>query len=173
MIYLNLLLRVLHIGAGVFWAGGAILFAGFVEPNPSALGPAGLPFTQRLAGSSGYSKRMGMAAAVNTLAGAWLLWPRSTGLSPAWFATGFGLSLTLGAITGISAALIGFLVQTPAAARLARVSREVAKAGGPPTQAQVVEISAYQRRMRFGGRLSAVLLALTVIFMAAARYMLF
>jgi len=173
MIYLNLLLPVLHIGAGVFWAGGAIVFAGFVEPNASALGPAGIPFMQRLAGSSGYSKWMGVAAAVNTLAGVWLLWLRSAGFSPSWFATGFGLSLTLGAITGIAGAFVGFLVQAPTAARLGRVSQAVARTGGPPTRAQLAEITACQRRLRFGGRLTAVLLALTVIFMAAARYMLF
>jgi uncharacterized membrane protein len=51
MIYLNPVLRILHVAAGVFWAGGAIVFASFVEPNASALGPAGIPFMQRLAGA--------------------------------------------------------------------------------------------------------------------------
>jgi hypothetical protein len=173
LIYLNLVLRVLHIAAGVFWAGGAIVFAGFVEPNATALGPAGIPFMQRLAASSGYSKWMGVAAAINTLAGVWLLWLRSAGLSPVWFSTGFGLSLTLGAITGIGGALVGFLVQAPTSARLARISQAVAKTGGPPTQAQLAQITASQRRLQFGGRLTALLLALTVIFMAAARYVTF
>jgi hypothetical protein len=173
MIYLNLVLRLLHIGAGVVWAGGTIVFAGFIEPTASGLGPAGFPFMQRLAASSGYSRWMGVAAAVNTLAGVWLLWLRSAGFSSAWFATGFGLSLTLGALTGIGSALIGFLVQAPTSARLGRVSRAVAKTGGPPTKEQVAEISACQARLRTGGRIIAVLLALTVVLMAAARYMLF
>ncbi len=173
MVYLNLVLRVLHIFAGMFWAGGAIVFALFVEPNASALGPAGIPFMQRLAGSSGYAKWMGVAAAVTTLAGAWLLWLRSAGFSSVWFSTGFGLTITLGAITGIGGALVGFLVQAPTSARLGRVSQAVAKTGGPPTQAQLAEIAASQRRLQLGGRLTALLLALTVIFMAAARYMLF
>lgn len=173
MVYLNLVLRVLHIGAGVVWAGGTIAFAGFVEPTASGLGPAGFPFMQRLASSSGFSRWMGLAAIVNTLAGVWLLWLRSAGFSAAWFGTGFGLTLTLGGVSGISAALIGFLVQAPTSARLGRISRAVAKAGGPPTKEQVAEISACQARLRTSGRFSAVLLALTVVFMAAARYMLF
>jgi uncharacterized membrane protein len=173
MLYVNLVLRVLHILAGMFWAGGTIVFAWFIEPNASALGPAGIPFTQRLAASSGFPKWISLSAAVSTLAGAWLLWQSSAGFSAGWFSTGFGLSITLGAITGISAALIGMLVQTPASARLGRLSRAVAQAGGPPTQDQSLEIGLAQRRLRLGGRITAVLLVLTVVFMAAARYMLF
>jgi hypothetical protein len=83
------------------------------------------------------------------------------------------LTLTLGAITGIAGAFVGFGVQAPTSARLGQVSQSVAKAGGPPTQAQLAEIAVCQRRLGFGGRLTAVLLAFTVIFMASARYMLF
>ncbi len=173
MLYVMLVVRVLHIFAGMLWAGGTIVFAGFVEPNASALGPAGIPFMQRLAASSGFPKWMSLSAVVSTLAGAWLLWQSSAGFSPGWFSTGFGLSITLGAIAGISAALIGMIIQSPAASRLGRVSREVGKGGGPPTKEQSVEISVAQARLRLGGRISAVLLVLTVVLMAAARYMLF
>ena len=36
--WLTIVLRVLHIGGGVFWAGGMFVVAGYVEPAATAAG---------------------------------------------------------------------------------------------------------------------------------------
>jgi uncharacterized membrane protein len=45
---LLLLLRILHVGAGVFWVGAFMLLARYVIPATQAAGPAAGPFMQQL-----------------------------------------------------------------------------------------------------------------------------
>ena len=41
-------LRLIHIVAGSFWVGAALMLAVFVEPTVRAVGPAGGQFMQKL-----------------------------------------------------------------------------------------------------------------------------
>ncbi len=45
---LHILLRLVHIGSGVLWVGGSVLFFLFIEPTGSELGPDAEKFMQGL-----------------------------------------------------------------------------------------------------------------------------
>ena len=61
---LYLVLRLIHILAGVSWAGAAVAFAAFVDPSVRASGPSGGPVIQQLV-RSGCSKAMSVATLLN------------------------------------------------------------------------------------------------------------
>ena len=72
-----ILLRLIHIGSGVFWAGTAIMMAAFLEPTVRAAGPEGGRFTQQLTGQSRFSLFMSLSALLNALSRLLLYWPLS------------------------------------------------------------------------------------------------
>lgn len=48
MDWLQLVLRIIHIGAGVVWVGGAALFFFYIEPTVNKLGPDAEKFVDEL-----------------------------------------------------------------------------------------------------------------------------
>jgi hypothetical protein len=171
MLALLLVLRVLHIVGGVFWAGAAFLMAWFVEPAARMAGDAGSRFMQRLSTAGGFSRAMAAAAGTTVLAGLWLTWIVSDGLQEAFFHTGRGLALGLGMLLGIGAFIVGFVMQNRPLRQLQEIGLAVAAAGGPPSPAQASEMEKRTATVRLGGRIVAVLLVITVILMATARYL--
>lgn len=165
-----LILRVLHIVSGTLWVGAAVFVAWMVEPAVHATGPAGGAFMQRLAGPGRLSLYMAASALVTTVTGLFLLWPVSGHLSAAWMTSAHGLSLGLGSLAGILAVILGVTVNSPTANRIGALGREIQAAGGAPTVEQRDTMSRLQHRLSLGGRAGAVLLLLSTIGMAAAKY---
>jgi uncharacterized membrane protein len=64
--------RIVHITAGVAWAGSVFLFVVFVQPSAAAIAPAGAPFIAELLGRRRLVDRLLLFAAV-TIAGGALL----------------------------------------------------------------------------------------------------
>jgi len=168
-----LLLRIVHIFSGVFWAGAAFVFAGFIEPTVRQSGAEGGRFVQRLSSQTRYPVFMGIAAILATGSGLWMFWIDSGRLNSAWLATGTGLALATGGLCGTIAAVIGFTVQFRSTTRLEVLGKTVQGSGAPPTPAQAQEILLLQGRLRASGRWLAGLLAITVLAMATARYLVF
>lgn len=166
-----LVLRLLHIFGGVFWVGGTFMLAGFIEPSVRATGPEGGKFMQRLAGQSGFTQAMSVAAVANVLAGLLLYWRDSGGLQLAWITTGTGLTFTLGGLMGIVAAVIGFGVTGANAGKLAALGKQIAAAGGPPTPAQLSQVQALQEKLRQGGQINTVVMIVVLLCMSLARYL--
>jgi hypothetical protein len=162
-------LRAVHVMAGAFWVGAALMLVAFVAPTARAVGPAGAPFMQRLLGRSRFGEAMGVAGLAATLAGLALLWPASGGLNPAWIASPGGATMLLASLAGVAALAIGIGVNKPSAARLAALGDAVAAAGGP-TPAQAAELARLQRRLRLGGQWGAALLVLATLGMAVASH---
>lgn len=173
MTWLLVLVRGVHILAGVFWAGAAIAFSAFIEPTASASGPEAGRFMQRLAGQSGYPRAMSLAAILSVASGIWLYWRDSAGFRWVWIATGPGISLSVGALAGLGAALVGLIIQSRSSARLAQLAGEIQQAGGPPSEGQRGEMEALRSRLRAGGRVTAILLLISVSGMGLARYLPF
>lgn len=162
-------LRAVHVMAGAFWVGAALMLVAFVAPSARAVGPAGAPFMQRLLGRSRFGEAMGIAGLAATLAGLALLWSSSGGLDPAWVASPGGATMVLASLVGIGALAIGIGVNKPTASRLAALGGALAATGGP-TAAQAAEIAQLQRRLQLGGQWGASLLVVATIGMAVARY---
>jgi len=165
----DLILRVVHIFCGVFWAGAAMLMAGFVSPAISSSGPEGGKFMQQLMGPRRLSTFMSLSGILTVVAGAIMLWRLSNGNLASWFAPGYSASIAIGSLAGIIALVSGHLVQAPTAKKLARIGKELQAAGGPPKPEQLAEVALLQKRLWRGVQAGAILLAIAVLTMAAAR----
>jgi len=165
-----LVLRLLHIGGGVLWAGGVFILAGFIEPTVRALGSDASKFMQRFAGQSGFTQALSIAAIANVLAGILLYWHDSGGLQFVWITTGTGLTFTLGGLAGLGAAIVGFGVSGRAAAQMGELGKQIAAAGGPPAPEKLAQMQTLQRKLRQGGQIGAGLMIVTLLCMSLARY---
>lgn len=161
--------RLVHILAGVFWVGGIVVFAGFLQPTAKALVPEGPRFMQRLL-SGPLAIAMTVAPPLNVLARLLLYWHDSAGLSAIWITTATGLVFTVGGLFGISALAVALSVIRPATLRLDSVSREIQSGGKPPTPEQLGRIDRFQARITLGAIWTAILVSLALAAMATARY---
>ena len=166
-----LVVRIVHIFAGVFWVGAALTFFGFVQPTAKALGPDSQRFMQHIAKKRRFPTIIGIAAALTIIAGSLLYWRDSGGLRLAWITSPSGLDFSVGAVASILAFLLGMGVIGPNADRLVELGQEIAAAGGPPTAAQREELGRIDRRMSAAGKAIMVLLTIAVVAMATARYL--
>ncbi|HEX5936670.1 MAG TPA: hypothetical protein VFZ75_03105 [Actinomycetota bacterium] len=164
-------LRILHIVAGVFWVGAVLFLTLFVAPTGREVGPAAGPFVAHLVGKKRATEAILSAAGLTILAGALMYWRVSDGLDADWIATAPGVSLTVGALCGIAAFVVGVTVVRPTTYGMLAVGREVAEGGGPPTPEQQARLQALQARARTTGRIIVPLLVVAVAAMAAARYL--
>ncbi len=78
-----LLLRLIHIVAGAFWAGAAVAYFFYFAPTAKGLGPAGPKFMQDLVGRHRYPLFMNVSSMLTILAGLALYWFSSGGVSAA------------------------------------------------------------------------------------------
>jgi uncharacterized membrane protein len=100
------ILRVIHIGSGVFWVGGIFTFFLFVQPAAVALGPGGAPFTFQLL----HHRRFGvvlLSAAIVTGTGSGLPISPSTSEAPTRYSpTGTcSLSIPRASVTPVATAI--------------------------------------------------------------------
>jgi uncharacterized membrane protein len=162
-------LRLLHIGAGVFWVGSVFLFVVFVQPSAAAIGPAGAPFLGELLGTRRMVDRIVLLGVVTVLAGLaiyWKDWHNYPSFAD-FVDTAFGKALTVGGLCAIAALLVGAFVTRPGVGRMLALGRQAAEAGGPPSP----EIGAIQRRLKVAARVSFGLLVVAVALMATGRYL--
>ena len=164
-----LILRILHIGFGVFWAGSVFSFVLFITKAVKASGPEGGKFMQQL-GKTGYPIAVLIAALISILAGVLLIAKLSSGFQPAWFTTTYAQVLTTGGVLAIIAFIIGFTVNRPVAARINAISSAMAKAGGPPTPEQIQELGVLRKKLFAASNIIAVLLVFVVLAMSIFRY---
>ena len=162
----QILVRGLHVLAGSFWVGAAIVMAAFLAPAARQAGPPGAAFMRVLNGRARLPQATAAAAVITIVTGAWLLWRASGGFDAAWFATSYGSTLTLGSLAAVLAFAIMLGVQRPAMQRIARLQAAAESSGDGPGP----EMARLQARMTLGGRAGAVLLAFSAVCMAVARY---
>jgi uncharacterized membrane protein len=74
MNYLLITLRIVHIVAGIFWVGGALMMTFFISPTTRATEEAGQKFLGHLMNNLKLSQRLASAAGLSLLAGLWLCW---------------------------------------------------------------------------------------------------
>jgi len=148
-----------------------MMIAGFIEPAVRALGPDGGKFIQRMMGPGRFPVYMTSAGFVTVLSGLAMLWMGSGARVGDWLASGSGRSIVLGSVAGLVAMAIGLSVNAPTAKRMAGLSKEMQAKGGPPSDEQRAELGVLQKRLHIAGRVSALLLMLSVVAMAAAHYL--
>lgn len=172
LVYL-ILLRFIHVVAAVAWAGGSFIFFLFVEPTGKALAPSGMQFIQHMAGKGRFNLFMTVTSILTVLSGLLLFWEASAGHLLAWMGSGPGLIFAVGSIAGLVVFFIGIFLVRPRAERIVAVGREIQVSGGPPTPAQGAEMDKLAHELSTFGQVDFVLLAISLVFMAIARYWLF
>lgn len=166
MLLILTILRVTHIVAGAFWVGSALMIALVILPGVRKAGPGSersLPMAQ-------ISQAMGLSAMLTTVAGL-LLYVLISRLALSWITSGLGLSLTLGALAGLAAWLLGLLSTGPTAKKLAGLGGQIQAAGGPPTPEQAAELDRLRAKLNSSSAWSTILATAALVLMAAARYL--
>lgn len=153
-------LRLIHIVAGAFWAGGAMLMGWFVVPASKAAGPGAGPFMQALMRKK-ITVVLISAGLVTIGAGIWL-WALRQPAMRRWQ----DWALAIGALSAIVAVIIGITFQRPTGSKLQALGTTLASAGGPPTAEQGAEMSRLQARMAMFGSILAFLMVVAVAGMA-------
>ena len=165
-----LILRLLHVVLGVFWAGSVGFVFFFLLPTVAAEGPDGARFIQTMGRVTQLTKAFPIAGGLTVLAGLLMFWRDSNGFSGTFFASAPGIVLTLGGLCGLIA-LVGPAAQLARVFnRTARVAAAIQAAGGPPRPEQLAEIQGLQVKVPGLYRNLGLLLAIAVICMAAFRY---
>lgn len=163
-----IVLRLLHLFSGVFWAGTVFFYALFLLPRVKRAGPLGAQFMQRLS-QPPLTDTLSLAAGVVVLTGILLYWRDSGGFRVSWIGTPPGLAFALGGLMGLGAASIGIFVSRPIVNRMGGLGREIA-AIGQPNPAQVAAMQGLSARLERALYQTAYLLVVALLAMAVARY---
>ncbi|MFZ5807643.1 MAG: hypothetical protein ACOY16_00025 [Chloroflexota bacterium] len=169
-IYLINLLRLIHIVAGILWAGAAISYMFFVKPSVQAIGAAGPQFMQNLMVRRKYPLFMVVTSLLTVLAGGALYWIFSGGFSLAYLTTGMGLGFTIGSLTALVAFLLGNFGIGPTSGKIAALGNQIAASGKGPTPDQLSQLHALEKKVSRIEQVEFVLLVISMVTMATARY---
>lgn len=167
-IYL-LVLRLVHIFAGIIWGGGALIMEFFIGRSVAATGESGREFAQHLMTKLRMHNFMTVMAVSTVLAGALLYWHDSEGFSSAWMKSSTGIGFGIGAIFGLIAFVSGAIFGA-SNAKLAQVGAQIQ---GKPTDEQLSHVQALQKRIKTVSPIHVYSMVLSMVFMATARYFAF
>lgn len=163
--------RLLHIVAGVFWAGSAAFFFFFIEPTVNKLGPNAGPFMEEMTVRRKLPIVFSVSSIVTVIAGVLLYWRSSGGFDLDWITSSTGLTFTIGAVSAIAAFFGGLFLIRPRVGRMSALGAEMQQGGGPPSDAQMAEMQSIQHSLRAIGLVDLILLTIAVAAMATARYL--
>jgi hypothetical protein len=161
-----IILRLVHIVAGAFWAGSALLIALVLLPGVNKAGPGG----ERHLPMAAISQAMSLAALLTTVAGL-LLYGWASRFHWGWISSPLGIGFTLGSLAGLAAFLLGLLSTGPTSKKLGMLAGQVAAAGGPPGPEQAADLARLRSKLATSSMVSTLLTTLSLVLMAVARYL--
>ncbi len=156
-----LVLRIVHILFGLFWAGTAIALAAFVIPAARANGPTGGRLLRELMQRRRLSAALAIAAALTIVSGATMYWRIATDMHDAWVRSRPGLVLGFGGLMALIAFALGGGVAAPTARKLEALASDAPRSMLERLQSRLARVSSA----------IAVLLVITATCMAIARYL--
>ena len=166
---ITLILRLVHILAGIFWVGTVFLVACFLIPTVRETGREGGRFMQHLMQRRRLQVFLGLAMLLTVLSGVIMYARLAAATHGAWAGTRPGITYGVGALSAILAAAVGGAIGSSAGRRMLAAGQAIGPSG--PTQEQQAEMTRLQARMSLGARLAAGLLAIAAGAMAIARYL--
>ena len=165
-----LVLRLLHIVLGVFWAGVVFFLVLYLGPAIQRAGPDGGMVMQEI-NKARFFEVMPLAALITIATGVWLMWLVSNGFDTPFFSSRWGISLSVGGAAAIVAFVIGVFIMRPATTRMLELGPQMASASSDEERQQLgAEMQTLQARSRAASVWVAWLLLIAVAGMAAARY---
>jgi hypothetical protein len=166
---LVLVLRIVHIGAGIFWGGGALMMNYFFGPTVQATAQVGQQFAGHMMLRTKFVTTMTIMATLTVLAGATLYWMDSGGLTSAWMRSGPGIGFGIGGVFGLAGFISG--------AMFGQLNKKLATLGsqvqGKPTPEQLAEIQEVQKRIASASRVHVPSIIIAILLMSASRYLVF
>ncbi|MFQ5946815.1 MAG: hypothetical protein ACE5NC_11305 [Anaerolineae bacterium] len=163
-------LRMIHILAGIFWVGSALIFRPFFFPVLRRAGSAGDKIMHGFA-QTRLSITIDTSAVVTTLTGLVLYWHVSGGLNTNWITSDAGLTLTAGSLAGLVALLLGAVIGGPMLRKRLRLATKVETSPGPATAEQRAEIDEIHDRLGAYQPYQIALMVMAIITMVATRYL--
>jgi len=172
-VYLLIILRFVHIIAGVLWGGAAISYLFFVKPSVQSIGAAGPQFMESLTTRRRYPLFMVSASLLTVLAGGALFWNSSGGFSMAWIKTGPGVGFTIGSLAALVAFFVGNFGIGPTSAQLGALGQQIGLSDGPPSQELISKMQVLERKLNRAEWIDFAMLVVAMLTMATARYWFF
>jgi uncharacterized membrane protein len=166
---ITILLRLIHILAGIFWVGAAVLMAGFLVPTMRATGREGGRFIQHLMLQRRLPVFLGIAAGLTVLSGLTMYIRMAAATHGTWASSRPGIAYGVGGLAAVLGAIAGTVLSGTPGRRLGEIGQTVGPAG--PSPEQQAEIARLQGRIGLGTRVTAGLLAVAAAAMAVARYL--
>jgi uncharacterized membrane protein len=166
---LMLVLRIVHISAGILWGGGSIIMHFFFGPTVKATNQTGQQFAGHLMLKTRFVTVMTTMATLTVLAGGSLYWIDSQGLTSAWVKSTAGIGFLIGGLFGFVAFVAGVT--------FGQLNKQLAIVGsqvqGKPTPEQMAEIQLLQKRIAATTRFHVPSIIIAILLMSASRYLLF
>ncbi len=164
------LLRLVHIGAGVFWVGSVFTFFVFVQPAAIAVGPDGQRFTYQLLHHRRLPTAMISAAGIAVVAGILLLTMTSNGLDTDILFDPSRVGFTVGGVSAILTFGLGALYVYPRTRVVERTLGRILGEARPPSAEERELLGRVGRQSRMAGWFVLLGLTIAVVAMATARY---
>jgi len=164
---LMVVLRIIHIFAGIIWVGSTLFMVAFLTPTLQQLGPDAGKFMRTFMLQSRYARVIPAVAILNTLSGLLMVGNASGGFDSAFFSSPHGIVLSIGVLFGLFAFGHGMGVILPLVKRMQRVMGSMST---PPAQEQLAELQALQIKMGKNTRIITILMVVAVLGMASFRY---
>jgi uncharacterized membrane protein len=166
-----LVLRLVHILGGIFWVGGMMYSTFFLVPvvrsSPAVAGTV----------MAGLQKRrlfvvLPTVALLTIASGSRLFMIDSGGFSDAYFASNVGRAYEVGGIAAIVAFLISMFVSRPAFVHAVKLGASLSTTTDEPGRQRILaEVQRLNQRAGIANTIVVVLLLLTAVTMATARYL--
>jgi uncharacterized membrane protein len=165
-----IVLRIVHIFAGVFWAGTVFFLVRFLMPAIEAGGPAGGEILKLLFLRFKIGIMIPVAAMVTVLAGIWLYVRNVMGSNGAWARSIPGTVYGIGGAAAIIALIAGASMIGPSLQNVVVLSEKISSEGRAPSSLEMAEIARLKAKSALGTKIAAALLAIAVVTMAIGRY---
>ena len=161
-----LILRVIHILAGVIWVGGTLIMTFVIAPAAGSTGEAGQKFLDHVMNKMKFGQRMAAAAGLTILAGFALFWIDSNGFTSAWMSSGAGRNFGIGA----GFAIVGFVFGVLVGIKGRGLAKLGAESQGKPSTEQGAQMQTLAKQLKTFSISASVFLIISVFFMSIARF---
>ena len=162
-------MRLLHVGLGVFWVGTMVFNAVFLGPSVRDAGPDGAKVMGGLLRRR-FMDVMPVVAILNLLSGFWLYWKMSGGFEPAYMRSATGMTFGTGGALAVIAFVIGLLVVRPSMLKAMALGPMIVQAQPQEKESLMAQAQRYRSKAMGAGRVVALLLGLAAAAMAVGRY---
>lgn len=160
------LANLIHVTGAVLWVGGGALHVMFVAPTAGRTGPEALPFMRNLLTGTSISDYLSGLGLATVLSGLYLYW--RLGYHTLAFDSAGMVLLSVGALAGLVAVLVGILGMRPLLKELGGIFEAIGETG--PSEDQQQRMQAIQGTLRTHGMVFLTLSLVALVGMGLFRY---